>query len=62
MWTKEETEIVRMKVIELMRYDNWSPRTRDGLFWTDGTLDGSQGISWSENKWCKVKSSVQTHG
>ena len=56
VWTKEETEIVRKKVIELMRYSNWSPDTRDGLFWTDGTLDGSRGISWVEEKWCKVRS------
>ena len=58
VWTKEETEIVRRKVIELMRYDNWSPDTRDGLFWTDGTLDGSRGISWVEDKWCEVRSWV----
>ena len=56
VWTKEETEIVRRKVIELMRYSNWSPDTRDGLFWKDGTLDGSRGISWVEDKWCKVRS------
>ena len=61
VWTKEETEIVRKKVIELMRYSNWSPDTRDGLFWTDGTLDGSRGISWVEEKWCKVRSSAHIH-
>ena len=61
VWTKEETEIVRKKVIELMRYSNWSPDTRAGLFWTDGTLDGSRGISWVEEKWCKVQSSAHIH-
>lgn len=53
VWTKEETQLVRKKVLELVRYANWSPDTKDGLFWRDGTLSGSGALSGTEQKWCE---------
>ena len=45
-----------MIMMELVRYANWAPDTRDGLFWRDGTLSGSGDISGDEDKWCEVRS------